>query len=79
MRQHVHSRLVVYGSDEQRTLQAVWLPGIARATQVSEPWLQKYVNDKYAQVPRQVEVSAKSKGKLTIECDEVGAKDLVSS
>jgi len=36
---------------------------------VSEPWLQKYVNDKYAQVSQKVQVSAKQ-GKLTIECDE---------
>jgi len=44
--------------------------GIARAVQVSETWLQEYVNDKYAQVPHQINVSAKPKGKLNIECDE---------
>ena len=51
-------------------LEKISLAGIARATQVSETWLQKYVNDKYAQVPQQVQVSPKPKGKLTIECDE---------
>ena len=34
-------------------LEKIYLDGIARATQVSETWLQKYVNDKYAQVPQQ--------------------------
>ena len=35
------------------------LAGIARATQVSEQWLQTYVNEKYAQVPRNVQVTPK--------------------
>ena len=51
-------------------LEKIPLAGIARAAQVSETWLQKYVNDKYAQVTQQVQVSEKPKGKLTIECDE---------
>lgn len=50
-------------------LEKIPLAGIARTTQVSEPWLQKYVNDKYAQVTQKVQVSAKPKEKLTIECD----------
>lgn len=37
---------------------------------VSEAWLQKYVNNKYARIPTHVNVSAKPRGKLTIECDE---------
>ena len=37
--------------------------GIARALKVSEQWLQDYVNRKYAQVPRTVQVSSKKKGK----------------
>jgi len=51
-------------------LEKIPLAGIARAAQVSETWLQEHVNDKYAQVPQQIEVSAKPKGKLTLECDE---------
>lgn len=51
-------------------LEKIPLAGIARVTGVSEPWLQKYVNAKYAEVSQQVEVSEKPKGKLTIECDE---------
>lgn len=47
------------------------MAGIARITGVSERWLQTYVNDKYEQVPRQVQVKKKSRGRLTIECDEV--------
>lgn len=50
-------------------LERISLAGIARATQVSEQWLPTYVNEKYAQVPRQVQVSSK-KGRLTIQCDE---------
>ncbi len=51
-------------------LEKIPLAGIARAAQVSATWLQKYVNDKYAHVPRQVKVTAKQKGKLTLEYDE---------
>ena len=39
--------------------------------QVSEQWLQTYVNEKSACVPRQVDVSAKKKGRLTIQSDEL--------
>ncbi len=35
----------------------------------SEPWLQSYVNEKYQNVPRQVNIRAK-KRRLTIQCDE---------
>jgi insertion element IS1 protein InsB len=38
------------------------LAGIARVTGVSEPWLQTYVNAKYASVPHTVEVTAKKRG-----------------
>ena len=51
-------------------LEKIPLAGIARVAEVSELWLQKYVNAKYEQVPRQVTVSTKRKGPLTIECDE---------
>ena len=43
-------------------LERISLAGIARAVQVSEQWLQTYVNEKYAQIPRQVHVSAKKRG-----------------
>ena len=60
-------------------LEKIPLAGIARVTDVSEDWLQDYVNQKYAHVPRFVTVMDKPKGRLTIECDElwsfVGNKD----
>jgi hypothetical protein len=43
-------------------LERISLAGIARAVQVSETWLQLYVNEKYAEVPRQVEVTPKKRG-----------------
>ena len=51
-------------------LEKIPLAGIARVAQVSETWLQKYVNDKYAHISQQINVSAKPKGKLPLECDE---------
>jgi IS1 family transposase/transposase-like protein len=52
-------------------LERISLRGIARVTGVSWSWLQNYVNNKLAAVPRQIKVSKKSKGKLVIECDEM--------
>jgi transposase-like protein len=52
------------------------LAGIARFTGVSKKWLQDYVNALYAKVPQQLEVTLKPPGKLTIECDKVGASCL---
>lgn len=43
-------------------LEKIPLAGIARVTEVSEPWLQSYVNDKYESVSKQVEVKTKKKG-----------------
>jgi transposase-like protein len=43
-------------------LEKIPLAGIARVVEVSEVWLQQYVNAKYEQVPRQVTVSAKKRG-----------------
>jgi len=43
-------------------LEKIPLAGIARVTDVSELWLQQYVNAKYEQVPRQVTVTAKKRG-----------------
>ena len=42
-------------------LERISLAGIARVTQVSQKWLQNYVNQKYAQIPRQVKVTVKKK------------------
>lgn len=43
-------------------LERLSLAGIARVSGVSELWLQRYVNAKYAAVPRSVTVSAKRRG-----------------
>lgn len=64
-------------SDDQKALidrlllERIALAGIARVVGVSESWLQQYVNDKYAQTPREVKVKKKSAGRLMIECDEL--------
>ncbi len=50
------------GLIDRLLLERISLAGIARAVQVSEQWLQSYVNEKYAQVPRQVQVSPKKRG-----------------
>ncbi len=42
---------------------------IARVTGVSWSWLQNYVNNKLAAIPRQIKVLDKPKGKLVIKCD----------
>lgn len=42
-------------------LKRISLAGIARAVQVSESWLQSYVNQKYRAVPRQVHVTPKKR------------------
>ena len=52
-------------------LEKIPLAGIARVCEVSETWLQNYVNRKYEAIPQQVNVSAKKKGRLTIQCDEM--------
>jgi transposase-like protein len=47
---------------DRMLLERISLAGIARVAQVSEQWLQSYVNEKSAQVPRQVQVSPKKRG-----------------
>ena len=39
-----------------------------RRVKISQTWLPKYVNKKYAETPRQIKVSDKPKGKLTMKC-----------
>jgi len=43
-------------------LKHISLAGIARATQVSEQWLQTYIKEKYTGVSRQVQVTPKKRG-----------------
>jgi insertion element IS1 protein InsB len=44
---------------DKRLLERLALAAIARVTGVSQRWLQMYVNQKYYQVPKQVEISKK--------------------
>ncbi|MGF1601163.1 MAG: IS1 family transposase [Thermosynechococcaceae cyanobacterium] len=52
-------------------LEKIPLAGIARATGVSESWLQDYVNAFYAAVPQVAKVVPKAKGKLRVQMDEL--------
>jgi len=52
-------------------LERISLRGIARVIGVSWSWLQNYINQNLARTPRKIKVSDKSKGRLTLECDEM--------
>ena len=52
-------------------LERISLAGIARAVKVSETWLQQYVNKKYEETPKIVNITHKNKGKMVIGCDEM--------
>ena len=52
-------------------LEKIALAGIARATGVSNSWLQDYVSRHYEAVPQQAEVMPKAKGKLSVQMDEL--------
>ena len=52
-------------------LEKISLAGIARVLQLSEDWLQRYINRGYAQLPRQVQVQPKAKGRLEVQMDEL--------
>jgi hypothetical protein len=56
---------------DQLLLERISLRGIARVIGVSCSWLQNYVNNKLASISCQIRVSAKPKGELVIECDEM--------
>lgn len=56
---------------EKLLLEKIPLAGIVRVTGVSEKCLQDYVNDKYKNISHKIAISDKSKGKLTIQCDEM--------
>ena len=52
-------------------LEKIPLAGIARATGVSDSWLQDYVNACYEAVPQTAAVVPKAKGKLKVQMDEL--------
>lgn len=43
-------------------LEKIPLAGISRAGEISEPWRQNYVNQKYESVSQQVKIQAEKKG-----------------
>lgn len=52
-------------------LEKMPLVGIARSLEVSESWLQQFVNVYYATVPQQVQVESKPQQRLTVQMDEL--------
>jgi transposase-like protein len=76
-RQFVLNPLVSEISEETKSLidrlllERISMAGIARAVNVSESWLQSYVNQKYQNLPRQLNVPKLSDFQLVVECDEL--------
>ncbi len=68
----------VWNPVDKLLLEKIPIAGIARVTGISEPWLQKYINEKYENIPRKISI-VKEKGRLMIQCDEmwsfVGSKN----
>ena len=54
-------------------LERIPLAGIARVLQLSESWLQQYVNQCYEQVPQRAAVLPKTTCRLRVQMDEVGS------
>ena len=52
-------------------LERISLAGITRVIEVSEVWLQNYVNQLYTSIPREINVIEKANINLIIECDEI--------
>ena len=58
--EHPHKKVIdtaIRALIDRLLLEHISLAGIARPTQVSEQWLQTYINEKYAGVSRQVQVT----------------------
>jgi insertion element IS1 protein InsB len=53
-------------------LEKIPLAGIARATHVSDSWLQGHANAGYDAVPKAAEVVPKAKGKLNVQMENFG-------
>jgi len=64
-------------SDEKKELidklllERISQAGIARVVGVSERWLRSYIDEKYKSVKKEIKVTEKKKGPLTIEGDEM--------
>ncbi len=51
-------------------LEKIPIAGISRVTGISEPWLQRYINKKYEEIEKAIDIK-KKRGPLTIQCDEM--------
>lgn len=60
-----------YALIDRLLLERIPLAGIARVLQLSESWLQQYVNAGYAEVPQHAEVVAKPTSRLVVQMDEL--------
>jgi insertion element IS1 protein InsB len=56
---------------ERMLLEKIPLTGIARSLQISESWLQQFVNADYATVPQSAQVQPKARKRLTVQIDEL--------
>jgi IS1 family transposase/transposase-like protein len=54
---------------DKSMLEKIPIAGISRVTGILEPWLQKYINEKYEDTPEEIDIT--KKGRLTTECDEM--------
>jgi len=76
-RQFVKERIKAEITEEKRELvdklllEKVPLAGICRVLGMSESWLQRYVNEKYARTPKKLELAERKKGKLVVQMDEL--------
>lgn len=56
---------------ERLLLERIPLYDICRVTGVSVKWLMKFIKHKYANIERKVKVLPKSRGKMTVQMDEL--------
>ena len=56
---------------EKLLLEKIPIVGISRVTGISETWLQKYINNKYDNISKEVQITVKKNVTLTIQCDEM--------
>ncbi|MBD1996657.1 IS1 family transposase [Oculatella sp. FACHB-28] len=56
---------------DRMLLERISLAGIARVLQLSESWLQQYVNAVHAELPQRAEVVAKTTSRLVVQMDEL--------
>src|SRR4028119_371883 len=59
------------GIIDRLLLEKLSLAGIARALEISELWVQQYVNAKYQQVEQEVQARPKPKRRLAVQMDEL--------